>query len=97
MTTANASYNATYSVSDNKLQSLTAVILETYLEEGPGADGTAQMFEHQKEAGRIMVDGYGNVSTSSMKYSEKLPLYMTDFVKLIRTVSGEEKEEEKVV
>lgn len=94
MKTENASYDVTYSVSDNKLQSLTAVIQDVTFVEGPGPNGTVSHYEQPREIGRITVDGYGHVSMPTMAYSEKLPLYMSDFVKIIQTVQGTAQPEE---
>lgn len=94
MKTENASYNVTYSVSDSKLQSLTATIQDVTIVEGPGPNGTVSHYEQPREIGRITVDGYGHVSMPTMSYSEKLPLYMSDFVKIIQAVQGTAQEAE---
>lgn len=94
MKTENASYNVTYSVSDNKLQSLSAIIQDVTHVEGPSPNGIVRQYEQLREVGRITVDGYGHVSMPTMSYSEKLPLYMSDFGKIIRTVQRAAQPEE---
>lgn len=81
---SNVHYKVTYRVLSTNLQSVSAEVFEKQFAELPGGEGPV-MQEQEINIGNIAME-YGTMRCDRLTYSEKLPLYMTDFIAIVNEI-----------
>lgn len=87
--TANGRYEIRYTVAGNVLQSVTAVVCDTVEREYQNAGGDTVRREENVRVGELVME-YSMFRTAStgFPYSEKLPLYISDFIEIINEITA---------
>lgn len=82
--TSNATYKITYTIVGDSLQNVTAHVCDCREVEVPGPNGSIKQSQTY-EIGALVMEG-GIMRSGQFPYSEKLPLYMSDFVGIVNEI-----------
>lgn len=83
--TANGFYRVVYSISENKLESLSVIVHNKTAEEVPGEDGNPVVQQMTTEIGSINLN-QGVLNMYNFPYSEKYTAYVADFDAIVKEV-----------
>ena len=84
-TTANGVYNITYTVTNGVLQSVSVRVYDTQEVSVPTADGQTMKQSRTIEVTTLQYEG-GTVRYGTLPYSEKMLLYLQDFVDIVNEI-----------
>ncbi|WP_106831169.1 hypothetical protein [Parabacteroides pacaensis] len=85
METENAKYNVIYTIESQMLRTVTASIITTQMVEVPDAEGNTVQQPQEMEIGQLILED-STFKTYSLPYSDKLPAYVGDFIKIINEI-----------
>lgn len=89
-TTANGVYNITYVMTNDILQSVVVKVCDTREVNVPTADGQTMKQSRTIEVTTLQYEG-GTVRYGTLPYTEKMLLYLQDFVDIVNEIMGPEK------
>ena len=85
MATENARYNISYNVESELLKRVDVAVFVSQPVEAVDADGKPVKQMHEFEVGHLMLED-SVFKTYNFPYSEKLPVYMEDFTRIINEI-----------
>lgn len=86
-TTANGKYVINYTCVENTLQSVKATVYDVVEREYPNANGEMVKQNDNVRIGELVMEySMFKVTNAGFPYSDKLPLYMNDFIGIINEI-----------